>query len=65
MEVAAELENLERERLDVLELATGIVQWAGWKCRPVTGQEDAMVLGLMIRVRRLEAKIERLKRHKH
>ena len=60
MEDRTELERLERERLILLEEATGIVLAAEVRARLLTSEEDTQVMELMTRVRSLEQQIVQL-----
>jgi hypothetical protein len=65
MEDTVELERKVRERTSLFEEATRIVRIAEAQSKVLTVEEDARVLALMARVRRLEEQIGRLKRHEH
>jgi hypothetical protein len=63
MEDTPELETKQRQRAALFEEAARIVRTAEAQSSLLSVQEDARVLELMERVRKLEQEIGRLKRH--
>jgi len=65
MKDASELERKEAQRAALLEEASRIVKSAEAELGTPSAAEDALVLELMTRVRKLEEEIEHLKKHQH
>ena len=65
MEDASELERRKEQQAALLEEAARIVKSAEGESRTPDLAEDAVVLQLMARVRKLEEEIEHLKKHQH
>ena len=65
MEYAGGLESKVQERATLLEKAARLVRIAEAQSKVPTEEEDALVLALMARVRKLEEQIGRLKRHEY
>jgi hypothetical protein len=62
MEDKGEVDRIDRERAELLEEATRIVQAAEKAGRTVNAEEDARVLALMARVRSLEEQLGHFQR---
>jgi len=65
MKDASELERKEAQRAALLEEASRIVKSAEAELGTPSAAEDALVLELMTRVRKLEEEIEHSKKHQH
>jgi hypothetical protein len=63
MDENAEVERIEREKRELLKEATRMVQVAEMAGRALNAGEDARTLALIARVRVLEEKLERWRRH--
>jgi hypothetical protein len=65
MEHETDLQQKEAQRAGLLEEASRIVRSAEAESRTPTAAEDALVLELMTRVRKLEDEIRHLKQRAH